>query len=931
VGLRVIVGGANAGKTGVALSVFREWREQGRRPVLVVPTAPDVVQFADELARDGALGVHIKTPGDVLDNLWAQTGDDRQLVSDVQRELLLRVCVSVAGLPEGMVSLAARCVRSLASQVGEAWRHRVAAAEVPDGEGLSALLEAYARRLEQHALIEPAEAATVIRDAPIVVAPHVFHRFADFAEWQFTLVEAVSQKTDVLVTVTWEPENPSTKAMDAAIARFGVQPETVPEEVFGTDPELVDFAAGLFDPTSRVSRGGAVRFGLASGSEAQARLIAEYARKTLTKSGNRRSVVVAFRGAENHVDVLKRAFREVGVDAVFDARRPLGAVGFGAAFADLLATASPDARPAVLALLRGRFSGIDRKTAREIEGDLRGRGIVEPRAIMARLWAQAPGLAAALEDVGSASELSGPTMANAMAKGCRRLFSLAPPPDATERSRWDAAAQARIVGLLTEVAELREVSVRPTDVSALLRTTTVTLREDAPPGWVLVTSADRIRGRRFDHVVLGGLNAGEFPLLPTESGTAGSAVHGLLAAVGADGLGERSIEHERMLFFTTVTRARHGLFLVARNADSDGGALQVSPFFHEAGDAYRGPDGEIVGLVKRGMSVVPETDSPVARERLRAEVALGSDGGRAAAARDRARIDSVAGGIDPHELASKECFSASEIEEYLVCPYRWFFTRHVRAAELEQERGARDLGSFAHLVLQQAYLQLREAGIRRMSPEVMQGLENIVESAWRAADEATGPARSLREKVDRLSVKPWVARVLGEDADLLPGFAVRHLEWTFGFEDEPVDMGGYGLRGRVDRIDTDTADRAVIIDYKLSKVLSAAQIKAQRKVQIPLYLEAARRRLEVEPVAGLYRGLRSPGNRGLLRADLSGAERFSRNDVLAPEVFTDAVTESLTLAAGAVEGIRAGLIPRSPVDAAKCRECPALLFCGGAR
>ena len=92
----------------------------------------------------------------------------------------------------------------------------------------------------------------------------------------------------------------------------------------------------------------------------------------------------------------------------------------------------------------------------------------------------------------------------------------------------------------------------------------------------------------------------------------------------------------------------------------------------------------------------------------------------------------------------------------------------------------------------------------------------------------------------------------------------RDYEVRFGTRPSPPDLqqglrlDGFAVSGTIDRIDRDPrlSARGVVWDYKSGKgAQSAAQIETERKLQLPLYILAARELLGVEPVAGLYRAL----------------------------------------------------------------------------
>jgi RecB family exonuclease len=232
-------------------------------------------------------------------------------------------------------------------------------------------------------------------------------------------------------------------------------------------------------------------------------------------------------------------------------------------------------------------------------------------------------------------------------------------------------------------------------------------------------------------------------------------------------------------------------------------------------------------------------------------------------------------------------------------------------------------------LLQRTYADLR--GELRRSHRQRCLTRDALERAFAALQLEEPPANSVAEKAARATARTWAARVLGDDACRYEGFAPAHLEWSFGSATEPVDAGGFHLTGRVDRIDIDVNGRAIVIDYKRTVVPSAAHIVEHGKVQMPLCFMAARTRLEIEPIAGIYRRLSKRDDRGLVLRDSLPNDAFVRTDLKDGDEFTAVVDAGVELARQAVAGIRAGRIPCEPRKRTSCTNCTAALFCGSAR
>ena len=220
----------------------------------------------------------------------------------------------------------------------------------------------------------------------------------------------------------------------------------------------------------------------------------------------------------------------------------------------------------------------------------------------------------------------------------------------------------------------------------------------------------------------------------------------------------------------------------------------------------------------------------------------------------------------------------------------------------------------------------------RVTPENAEATIRLAGTVWQAIDSEYGPPANVMERSQRRVTLQWIERSLAYDATFALGYAPTNLEWSFGFgEEEPLDLGGFRLRGVVDRVDTDGAGHAIVIDYKRSGGQSAEHILKKRKIQVPLYFEAVRQGLGLRPVAGLYRGLQPCVDRGLVRADSYLTGKFTKTDIRCREEFDAIVEGALQLAREAVAGIRSGSIEQKPLNPESCLKCPALAVCGGAR
>jgi RecB family exonuclease len=171
----------------------------------------------------------------------------------------------------------------------------------------------------------------------------------------------------------------------------------------------------------------------------------------------------------------------------------------------------------------------------------------------------------------------------------------------------------------------------------------------------------------------------------------------------------------------------------------------------------------------------------------------------------------------------------------------------------------------------------------------------------------------------------------------------RRFEVSFGTERSApelkrgLELGGFTLSGKIDRIDVDPfSARGIVWDYKSGKTAhSAAKIDSELRLQIPLYMLVLRDLVGMEPLGGLYRALAGEREaRGLLRATAreDGVPGFSKNDYKDEEEFWAQVERSTERARGFVERIRAGDVRHDPLGDAGCPSwCDLAPMCRVAR
>ncbi len=940
--LRLITGAANAGKTGLAYAALKEQLAGGLRPVLLLPSGPDTERALAELSAGSPTGLRCMTFDRYVADAWDQFGDGRAIISSDQRELLCAAAARRAQAAPGVANLVSRCVEQLSEQTGFGWRERDGQSR-GHGVVLSRSITEYSRALIANELVERAEATHWLAKHHPFAQALVLHRFTDFSLSQETLIREYGARGSVVVTVTYEPDSDATTAAASLIERMGPAERThVPAGAFDTDETLEALARGLFSAPLELDPANAVRFSLSEGDDAEAQRIAEEVRTALLEgtASSAERIAVVFRDPERHFSALQQAFSDAGIGADFDVRRPFGLVAFGSAVRHLIGFALLGERAELLALLRSRFSGLGREECREVERRWRAGSASDAATMLADVSTLSPRLAQAITRVRAANR---PTLdagdLRRLAEGIETLFVLGygrAGIDSGPQEEADSWAYSAVMRVLSQAAFVEAGQFTLRDVLSALEGLRMPPASTERPGRVQVTSVTRVRGRRFDTVILGGLNAGEFPHTPDEEMLPGSAVDDVLRTFGGSGETTLGAEFEQYLFYSVVTRAKKRLVLSARSTDDDGEPVAISPFFEVAGDSFRDTDSEdsMPPVTYRSLSQAPTADDGAgAREKLRATALHGERGGArlvGAANRAAGRVPHIADEQLVESLSRREVFSASEIEAYLQCPYAWFHSYAVRPRELEREFGAAEEGSYAHELLRRAYASLLETGETRVTPSMLLRALDTLRQTGVELDKESGAAPDISQRLSRVRAMRWAESIIKQDAEMFDGFRPQYLEWGFGTEGG-VDLGSFRLRGRVDRVDVDDEGRAIVMDYKRSAVPKAADILSAGKVQVPLYFRAVEAILGLEPVAGLYRSLSKRTVRGLVRGGALSGAGITGTDIKGAQEFAEIVEGGLALSAEAVEGMRSGRIACEPRKPASCTYCGAALFCGGCR
>lgn len=245
--------------------------------------------------------------------------------------------------------------------------------------------------------------------------------------------------------------------------------------------------------------------------------------------------------------------------------------------------------------------------------------------------------------------------------------------------------------------------------------------------------------------------------------------------------------------------------------------------------------------------------------------------------------------------------SASQIEAYSTCPLCWFVSYRVKPQSIDAGFDNMEKGNFVHDVLEHLHARLPQEGMERVTPENLpraQELlhevfdETLAEHAGKRGTEGPLVPLSPVEERQVAEILPQLEGVLAYESEALAPFAPRYLE--FAFNELKVEYAGWPLGGRIDRVDVDAENRAVVIDYKhrtgveefkladptvRDEESGTAPIDDPRwlppHTQTLIYAQAMRRALDLDTRAALYFSTKGGKSalRGAASAELLEEER----------------------------------------------------------
>ncbi|MFC1535466.1 PD-(D/E)XK nuclease family protein, partial [Thermodesulfobacteriota bacterium] len=430
------------------------------------------------------------------------------------------------------------------------------------------------------------------------------------------------------------------------------------------------------------------------------------------------------------------------------------------------------------------------------------------------------------------------------------------------------------------------------------------LLDERNPNVIRVSQWLETRGRSFDYIFAGGLNADRFPLREELNFILPESPRKIFRRLD-------TVDQSRHLFSHLLRNYRNSLYLsyplyreerevqpsqVLMDLESmvdTGISSELEPetlksLFKWEDSPYLSSEYEMLNAAKKKDSppdrmeedlfplkhVIPAKRLSV-EDIIRGVKALGS----------RRALDglfeydglvSSAIGFDEFLKNKKEIFSASQLETLANCPMRYLFERVYGLGPVEElgvEASPRDLGQHLHAVLRLIFKRFRNSG-KNISDT---GLDRAFSQAMEVAHEyfmdepflkrfefidyqkkefLAGLDQDMTDPMEKPNVREGIfARLLRFEEKAFRGRVPEGIEYQFGYKGSPPAMlGNTGLRGYIDRFDLGKGDkeRAYIYDYKSGMLPLSNMIKKGLSFQLPVYVRALKSGLQAKRISSSF-------------------------------------------------------------------------------
>ncbi|MCB9799483.1 MAG: exodeoxyribonuclease V subunit gamma [Candidatus Omnitrophica bacterium] len=382
---------------------------------------------------------------------------------------------------------------------------------------------------------------------------------------------------------------------------------------------------------------------------------------------------------------------------------------------------------------------------------------------------------------------------------------------------------------------------------------------------------------------------------------------------------------ERYLFYLAVTRAREFLIMTYPRLDLEGKETLPSYYVEEIRSLFEGslyqreqklgkpyPDlDDAVNDRELELALIGDLRRPVKDENLQQDLIfyllnkILAEPPRAV--RIRRAFYRVSDALSDSRIAGRDAFracktSASRLEEYGKCAFKYFSSNVLELNDPEQDENITLRGIILHEVLENFF------ALARRRPSLLKKIEDARQNVTEELEKTLRKypliiEKRFRYELEKEDLKETLMRFLDFELPRLGGaaFTPRYFEFDFGGSHNPdsppleIDCAGetIRIRGKIDRIDVDSSGKlAAVLDYKRKAQFKKPALELGVALQLPIYALVAEKHLNLKAVSAELYSLKELEKKGFYRKawqEMLGA-MSSRRMLLSDEEF-EAVLE----------------------------------------
>ena len=929
---------------------LRASRERWGSVQLIVPSSDTVLLVKRQLGaiQELSVGVNVSTFDEWMRDQWKLYGSSDRLLSNTLRKVFFQQILDGMSADElGTLTTSKGTVELLSKLAPE---YLTELDQIVDSGQLSAgqmsacrVLERYKALLEEKSYVEVCQCLDyLLQSIPAQGPALVFSRVEDLSEARLQFVRKLSQKRDVTFSL-YVPEGPAGYAAEQQLVLVGgpgcncrVDAELAPA---AKSQELNDLLARVFRATegNEVTPSGAVTFLSPLGQLAEAESISRYISQCV-ESGSK-SFVVYTSNPQKVWDVLSQKLAAKGIAAHYKRSVRIQDSLAGRAFASLIDAYSTLSERAELE------KNIDYQASEHQMGDMSWwpprtltdylispiSGISVERAWMLdKSWRgnrtlYATRVLETLSKAAMSSRLCAETIKSLelgrIGSAAQRIIEYLSAETSDEQSETAQSEETLLQNqeslkvmskIVSSAQELHEAGLKLTPQTlksfidlckdqAVMMPVSNGIESDIQVLIAPVIQAHSFEPHMFDTVIFQGMDTLNFGVKASDG-----ALQEFIRHASKTPKVSEFARYQRDFYAALITASTSVAFEKVEQKDvfnavalSEVKACYPKDYAKKTGVA-RGEEEVLVNLLPQAadperVAELPTIESGEIDPKLKNIVVLPRH-------LTRETLEQELQGLIEVSREGLPLLSASQIETYLECPYKWFTQRRIKISQVDTDFAPMQMGTFIHRVLELTHATLLAEALgcdvaevdSAVEPMLLQDipgsritsdnldhakqvLDTCFAQVWdeqfnninRASSNELIP-HSIQERKQVENIRKELKNLLEFEASHFIGYQPRFFELRFGREENVVEYAGAQFTGSIDRVDVNAHGQALIIDYKhkgtndlkaySAKLSLDSELSKEilpRHVQSAIYAQIMRKQLtkyELEPVAAIYLG-----------------------------------------------------------------------------